>query len=292
MIRFLNLTLSGITQGMIFATIALALVMVFRSTKILNFSQGAMMLLTTFVGWSVREQTGSYGLALGCALTAGLLLGALIERVFIRPVAAKSELSMTVVALGLVVLINSVAGMIWGNIPRSYPPPFSVQGFSAGGVRLLLSPNDVFTISMVLLTMTVLILLFRFTAVGLRMRTVAYAPEIASLLGVRVGRLLTLGWALAGLIGSLAGVLIAPVVFLGSDQFDAVLIYAFTAAIAGGLESPVGAVVGGLLMGCTLSYVAGYAGSAVTPLGACAMLVAVLVIRPAGFLGPRAGRSV
>ncbi|MGW2543321.1 branched-chain amino acid ABC transporter permease [Kitasatospora sp. NPDC001574] len=292
MLRFLNLTLAGITQGMIFATIALALVMIFRSTRVFNFAQGSMLMLTTFVGWTVQDRTGSYWLALLCALVAGLLLGAFVERVLIRPVEGKPELNTAVVTLGLAVLIKAVAGMVWGNTPRSYPPPFSLQGLSVGGVRLLLSPTDLFTIGMVTVTMTALVLLFRFTAIGLRMRATAYAPEIARLLGVRVGRMLTIGWALAALIGSLAGVLIAPAVFLGPDQFDPVLVYAFTAAIIGGLGSPAGAVVGGLLLGCTLSYVSGYVGSEIIPLAACGVLFVVLALRPAGVFGPRTGRSV
>ncbi|MEU9130598.1 branched-chain amino acid ABC transporter permease [Kitasatospora sp. NPDC048540] len=292
MVRFLNLTLAGITDGMIFATIALALVMIFRATRVINFAQGAMMMLTTFVGWTVQDRTGSYWLALGCALAAGLVLGTLVERVFIRPVENGPELNAAVVALGLIVLINALASMIWGSTPRAYPVPFSLRGYSVGGVRLLLSPNDLFTIGMVAFTMTALVLLFRRTALGLRMRAGAYSPELARLLGVRVGATLTIGWALAGLIGALAGVLIAPVVFLGPDQFDTVLVYGFTAAIIGGLESPVGSVVGGLLLGCTLSYVSGYAGSEVTSLGACAVLLVALMARPSGLFGPATGRRV
>jgi branched-chain amino acid transport system permease protein len=291
-LRFVNLTLSGISGGMVFAALALALVMIFRATRVINFAQGAMLMITTFIAWTVLHHSGSYWLALTAALGSGLVLGAATERVLIRPVESKPPLNAVVVTLGLLVLLNALAGMIWGNTPRSYPPAFSLEGFKVGGVRLLFSPADLFTIGAVALMMIALVLLFRWTALGLQMRAAAYAPEIARLLGVRVGRMLTTGWALSALVGSLAGVLIAPSVFVGPAQFDLVLVYAFTAAIIGGLESPVGAVVGGLLLGCVLSYVSGYAGSETTPLGALAVLMAVLMLRPSGLFGPSAGRTV
>jgi branched-chain amino acid transport system permease protein len=292
MLEFVNLTLSGITGGMVFAAVALALVLIWRSTRIVNFAQGGMLMLTTFLAWTVVHDTGSYWLALITALGAGLLLGGLVERLLIRPVEQRPPLNAVIVTLGLLVLLQAVAGMIWGGSPHSYPPAFSIQGFAVGGNRLLLSPADLFVIGAVALVMAVLVVLFRRTSLGLRMRATAYAPEVARLLGVRVGRMLTLGWAMAAVVGALAGVLIAPSVFVGPNQFDQVLVYGFTAAIIGGLESPVGAVVGGLALGCVLSYVSGYAGSDITTLGALGVLIAVLMIRPAGLFGSTAGRSV
>jgi branched-chain amino acid transport system permease protein len=292
MLEFVNLTLSGITGGMVFAAVALALVLIWRSTRIVNFAQGGMLMLTTFLAWTVVHDTGSYWLALITALGAGLLLGGLVERLLIRPVERRPPLNAVIVTLGLLVLLQAVAGMIWGGSPHSYPPAFSIQGFAIGGNRLLLSPADLFVIGAVALVMAVLVVLFRRTSLGLRMRATAYAPEVARLLGVRVGRMLTLGWAMAAVVGALAGVLIAPSVFVGPNQFDQVLVYGFTAAIIGGLESPVGAVVGGLALGCVLSYVSGYAGSDITTLGALGVLIAVLMIRPAGLFGSTAGRSV
>ncbi|HXA57768.1 MAG TPA: branched-chain amino acid ABC transporter permease [Streptosporangiaceae bacterium] len=292
MLEFVNLTLSGITGGMVFAAVALALVLIWRSTRIVNFAQGGMLMLTTFLAWTVVHDTGSYWLALITALGAGLLLGGLVERLLIRPVERRPPLNAVIVTLGLLVLLQAVAGMIWGGSPHSYPPAFSIQGFAIGGNRLLLSPADLFVIGAVALVMAVLVVLFRRTSLGLRMRATAYAPEVARLLGVRVGRMLTLGWAMAAVVGALAGVLIAPSVFVGPNQFDQVLVYGFTAAIIGGLESPVGAVVGGLALGCVLSYVSGYAGSDITTLGALGVLIAVLMIRPAGLFGSTLGRSV
>ena len=290
--RFLNLTLSGVTSGMVFATVALALVLIWRATRIVNFAQGAMLMVTTFLAWTVIRQGGSYWVALAVALAAGLVLGALIERGVIRPVENKPPLNAVIVTLGLFVVLQAGAGMIWGGQPRSYPPAFTIQGFTLGGTQLQLSPADLFVIGAVTVVMVALLVLFRRTDVGLKLRAAAFAPEVSRLLGVRVGRMLTLGWALASLVGSLAGVLIAPSVFVGPTQFDAILVFGFTAAVIGGLDSPIGAVIGGLLLGCTLSYVSGYVSSDIVTLGAFVVLIAVLMIRPNGLFAVTAGRRV
>jgi branched-chain amino acid transport system permease protein len=292
MVRFVNLTLSGITSGMVFAAVALALVLIWRATRIVNFAQGGMLMLTTFLAWTVIDHGGSYWLALAVALASGLLLGAVIERMVIRPVEDKPPLNAVIVTLGLLVLLQAVAGMVWGGSPHSYPPAFTIRGFTLGGTRLLLSPFDLFVIGAVAVVMVALIILFRRTDVGLKLRAAAFAPEVSRLLGVRVGRMLTLGWALAALVGSLAGVLIAPSVFVGPSQFDAVLVFGFTAAVIGGLDSPVGAVVGGLVLGCALSYVSGYISSDIVTLGALAALITVLMVRPHGLFATSAGRRV
>jgi branched-chain amino acid transport system permease protein len=292
MVKFVNLTLSGVTSGMVFATVGLALVLIWRATRIVNFAQGAMLMFTTFLAWTVVDQGGSYWLALAVGLVSGLVLGAVVERVVIRPVENKPPLNAVIVTLGLFVLLQAFAGMIWGGQPQSYPPAFTIKGFTVGDTRLLLSPFDLFVIGAVAVVMIALTVLFRRTDVGLKLRAAAFAPEVSRLLGVRVGRMLTLGWALASLVGSLAGVLIAPSVFVGPTQFDAILVFGFTAAVIGGLDSPIGAVVGGLLLGCTLSYVSGYVSSDIVTLGAFAVLIAVLMIRPNGLFAVTAGRRV
>jgi branched-chain amino acid transport system permease protein len=292
MTRFVNLTLSGTSTGMVYAAVALALVLVWRSTRIVNFAAGGMMMITTFIAYSVVQHGGSYWAALVLALLAGFLLGAVAERLLIRPVEGGPPLNAVIVTLGLLVFLQAVAGMIYGGTPRSFSPTFDIRGFQVGGTRLLFSPADVFVVVAVLVVMAALALLFRRTDLGLRLRAAAFAPEVARLLGVRVGRALTLGWALSGAVGALAGVLIAPGTFVGPNQFDAVLVFGFTAAVIGGLDSPTGAVVGGLLLGLTLAYLAGYAGSDVVTLGALVVLSSVLMVRPAGLLGGRRGRRV
>jgi branched-chain amino acid transport system permease protein len=290
--RFVDLTLAGTANGMVYAAVALALVLIWRGTRIVNFAQGGMAMITTFVAYSIVQRGGSYWLALGVAVVAGLLLGALAERLLIRPVENKPPLNAVIVTLGLLVFLQAVAGMIFGGTPRSFSPAFDIRGFPVGDRRLLFSPADLFTVVAVVLVMAALALLFRRTALGLRMRATAFAPEVARLLGVRVARTLTVGWALAAAVGALAGVLVAPSTFVGPNQFDAVLVFGFTAAVLGGLDSPVGAVVGGLLLGLALSYLSGYAGSDVVTLGALVVLIAVLMVRPAGLFGSTGARRV
>jgi branched-chain amino acid transport system permease protein len=290
--RFLNLTLGGVSTGMIYAAVALALVLIWRSTRIVNFAAGGMLMVTTFVSLTVIDRSGSYWLGFVVALVAGLLLGAVVERGPVRPVESASPLNAVIVTLGLLVVLQAVAGMIWGGEPRSFPPAFSIEGFEVRGTRVLFSPADLFVVLSVLVVMVALALLFRRTSVGLRMRAAAFAPETARVLGVRVGRTLTLGWALAALVGSLAGVLIAPSTFVSPNAFDPVLVFGFTAAVVGGLDSPIGAVVGGLLLALLLSYLSGYAGSEVVTLGALVVLIAVLMVRPQGLFAHAGTRRV
>jgi branched-chain amino acid transport system permease protein len=292
MTRFVDLTLAGTANGMVYAAVALALVLIWRGTRIVNFAQGGMAMITTFVAYTIVQHGGSYWLGLAVAVVAGLLLGAVSERLLLRPVEGKPPLNAVIVTLGLLVFLQAVAGMIFGGTPRSFSPAFDIRGFEVGDRRLLFSPADLFTVVAVVVVMVMLALQFRRTALGLRMRAAAFAPEVARLLGVRVARTLTLAWALAAAVGALAGVLVAPSTFVGPNQFDAVLVFGFTAAVLGGLDSPVGAVLGGLLLGLALSYLSGYAGSDVVTLGALVVLIAVLMVRPAGLLGARGERRV
>jgi len=290
--KFIDLTLNGISTGAIYAAVALSLVLIWRATRIVNFAQGAMLMFTTFLASAVIDSTGSYVLGLLVALAAGLVLGALVERTVIRPVESAPPLNAVIVALGVYTLLVAIAGMIWGNTPRSFPAAFSLQGFKVGSTRLLFSPNDTFIVVVVLGGALGLAALFTRTTLGLRMRAAAFQPEVARLLGVRVGHMFTLGWALAAMAGSLAGVLVAPSVFLGPNDFDPILIIGFVAAVLGGLDSPPGAVIGGLISGLVLSYVSGYEGSSLVPLAALVLLVAVLMIKPSGLFSATKERRV
>ncbi len=292
MTKFIDLTLDGISIGAIYAAVALALVLIWRATRIVNFAQGAMLMITTFIASAVISSSGSYWLGFGVALLAGLVFGAVVERVLIRPVENAPPLNAVILTLGLYTLLVAVAGMIWGNTPRSFPAAFSLRGYEVGGTRLLFTPNDTFTVLVVVGVAVGLGLLFRFTPLGLQMRAAAFAPEVARLLGVRVGRMLTVGWALAAVAGALAGVLVAPSVFLGPNSFDPILIGGFVAAVMGGLDSPPGALVGGLILGLALSYVSGYEGSSLVPLAALVILVAVLMVRPGGLFAAAKERRV
>jgi branched-chain amino acid transport system permease protein len=292
MTKFIDLTLNGISTGAVYAAVALALVLIWRATRIINFAQGAMLMVTTFIASAVISGTGSYWLGFAAALVSGLVLGAVVERVLIRPVEHAPPINAVIVTLGLYVLLVAIAGMIWGNSPRSFPAAFSIRGYEVGGTRLLFTPNDTFIVLVVVAVAVALALLFRATSLGLQMRAAAFKPEVAQLLGVRVGRMFTLGWALAAVAGALAGVLIAPTVFLGPNSFDPILISGFVAAVLGGLDSPPGAVIGGLLLGLALSYVSGYEGSSLVPLAALAILVVVLMLRPTGLFSATEERRV
>jgi branched-chain amino acid transport system permease protein len=290
--RFVDFTLNGITTGMIYAAVALALVLIWRGTRILNFAQGGMGMITTYVAVTLLDRQISYWLAFVVALVAGAVVGVVVERVLIRPVQAKPPINAVIVTLGLLILVEAVAAMIWGGNFRSFPAPFSVRGLHVGNTEIALSPFDVFTIVAVLVVMVALLVLFRRTATGLRMRAAAFEPEVARLLGVRVGRVLTLGWALAAVVGALAGMLVAPNLFLSPNYMDPILVFGFTAAVLGGLDSPVGALVGGLVVGLVLSYVTGYLGSELQTVGALVILVAVLMVRPEGLFSSTSTRRV
>jgi branched-chain amino acid transport system permease protein len=290
--EFIQFTLGGISFGMVYAAIALSLVLIWRGTRILNFAQGAMAMLTTYLAWTVTGHSGSYWAGFAAALAGGLVLGAVVERFVVRPVEGKPPLNAVVVTIGLLVLIEGLAGIIYGGQYRSFPAAFSVTGLRAGSFPLGVSRNDVFVAASVLVAALALTVLFRYTPAGLRLRAAAFNARAARLLGVRVGRVLTLGWALAGLLGALAGVLVSPSTFLYPASMDSIFVLGFTAAVLGGLDSPAGAVVGGLLLGVVLNYAGGYLGSDLVPLFGLAALTVVLMLRPSGLFAASSGRQV
>ena len=289
---FINYTLNGITEGMIFASLALALVLIFRATKIINFAQGAMAMMTTFIAFSLLNRGFGYWWTFVLVLAIGFVFGALVERVLIRPLQGKSELNPVIVTIGLLVVLEGIAGAIYGNASRGFPAAFSQSGLVVGHTKIAFSHFDVFIVLRFSCSWAANLVLFRATSLGLRMRASAFAGEIARLLGVRVGILLTLGWALAGVAGALAGMLVAPTSSFGPYFMDLILIYGFTAAVIGGLESPVGALVGGLITGLCTSYVGGYLGSGLQPLGALVLLMVALMARPEGIFARPPARRV
>jgi branched-chain amino acid transport system permease protein len=290
--EFLEFTLSGIAVGMIYAAIALSLVLIWRGTRVLNISQGAMAMFTTYIAWVVITHTGSYWAGFAAALIAGLVLGALLERTVIRPTQGKPPLNALIVTIGLLTLIEGLAGIIYGGQYRSFPAAFSVTGLKISDVPIGISWSDVFAAAAFLAAAAVLALMFRYTSVGLRLRATALNTEVSRLLGIRTGRVLTLGWALAGLFGALAGVLVTPSTFLYPNSMDSIFVLGFTAAVIGGLDSAVGAVVGGVGLGVVLSYAGGYLGSDLVLLYGLAALVVVLMVRPNGLFSAAAARRV
>jgi branched-chain amino acid transport system permease protein len=292
MVEFLEFTLEGVSAGMIYAAIALSLVLIWRGTRVLNYSQGAMAMFTCYIAVEVIYATGNYWLGFAAALAAGLVIGASAERLLMRQVTSKPPLNAVIVSIGLLIGIEGLAGLLFTSNDRSFPPAFSINGLSIGTVALGITRNDLFNGAAVLGAAGLLALAFRYTSIGLRLRATAFNSQVARLLGVRVGRVLTLGWALAGLLGALAGMLVTPSTLLSPNSMDAIFVLGFTAAVIGGLESPVGAVAGGLILGVVLSYAGGYLGAPVEELFGLAALLIVLMLRPTGLFSAASARRV
>ncbi|MEV4620560.1 branched-chain amino acid ABC transporter permease [Asanoa sp. NPDC049573] len=290
--RFIFLTFDGLSRGAVYAAFALALVLIWRAARVVNFAQGAMAVVTAYAAYTISDAVGSYLVGFLVALVSGLALGALVERGLMRFVGHANPLNDVIVALGLVLFLTAVVGMIFGGEYRAANQPFDTSAIEVGGIPLM-SRYDLFIWGTVAAIVVLLALLFTRTAVGLRMRAAAFAPEVSRLLGVNVGRMLTLGWALAAVVGAVAGVLILPTELgLHPHAMDIVFASAFAAAIVGGLDSPVGAVVGGIIVGLILSYVSGYLGAALTPVAVLVVLLAVLLLRPGGIFSSVRARTV
>jgi len=293
-VEFLQFTLSGVSFGMIYAAVALSLVLIWRGTRLLNYAQGGMAMITTYVAIEVVYRTGSYWAGFVVALAAGAVLGALCQVTIIRPTMNKPPLNGVIVTIGLLTLLEGLAGVFFGGQFRSFPTAFSVRGLRIGGTPLGVSRYDIFVAASVLVATLALAVAFRYTSAGLRMRAAAFNATIARLSGIRVARVLTVGWALAGLLGALAGVLVSPSTFLYPNSMDTIFVFGFTAAVIGGLDSPVGAVTGGLLLGLALSYAGGYlpSGANLVPVVALGILVVVLMVRTDGLFSATKVRRV
>jgi branched-chain amino acid transport system permease protein len=284
--RFLQVVVDGIADGSIYGTLALALVLIFRSTGIVNFAQGEMAMFATFVAWGLHDGGRPLWLALLAAFALAFVGGMAIERLLIRPVEGSGPLTLVIVTLGLFILVNAAAGWIWGFTNRGFPSIFPSGVARLGGVELSIESLGV--IAVLLAVVALLGLLFQRTKLGLAMRAAALNPDSSRLVGIRVGRMLMLGWGLAALLGALAGVLVAPRLFLDVNLMGGVLVYAFAGAALGGFDSPLGAVVGSWIIGVTENL----AGTYVSAVGAdlkvlvpLAVIFVVLLARPSGLFG-------
>jgi branched-chain amino acid transport system permease protein len=289
---FMQQVVSGLASGGVYALLALALVIIHRSTGVINFAQGEMATLSTYIAWTLVVHHGwSYWPAFVATLALSFVGGVGIHRLVIRPVERGSVLRIVIVTIGLLVAINGFVVWKWGGEPQQLRSPFGTETYDIGGV--VVAANDIGTIVVALGIVLLLWLLFQFTKVGLALRAAAVNPEEARLVGVRVTWMLALGWGLAALLGAVAGMLTAPSVGLDPNMMAPVLIYAFAAAVLGGIDSPLGAVVGGLLIGVLLnllSYLSQYdvfdwfTEELRLPMALLVILV-VLVIRPQGMFG-------
>jgi branched-chain amino acid transport system permease protein len=284
--RFVQLVIDGIAIGSIYGALALALVLIFRSTGIVNFAQGEMAMFSTFIAWGLVEGGLPLGVALLLAFVLSFVGGMAVERVLIRPVEGADQLTILIVTLGLFILINSAAGWIWGFENRSFPR--ALPGGSADVVGLRIAYESLGIVAVLLAVSGLLFLLFQRTKLGLAMRAAAANPASSRLVGISVGRTLMIGWGLAALLGAVAGVLVAPLLFLDVNLMGGVLVYSFAAATLGGFDSPKGAIIGGWTIGVaeTLAgdYI-GFIGSDLTILVPLAIIFVVLLVRPNGLFG-------
>lgn len=286
--EFLHQLSAGVVNGCIYAMLALALVVVYRSTNHVNFAQGEMAMFSTYVAAMLLDAGVPYVLAFAACLVFAFVSGALVERVALRPLHHAPMLSVVTVFVALYVIIESAAGLAFGYDTQSFPSPFEGLGALSGGLASGHEIGILMTTVGVLAAMTAF---FRFTRLGLAMRAVAVQPLSSQLVGIRVNRLLMLSWGIAGAVGAVAGMLAAPIVFLDPHMMSGIMIYAFAAAVVGGIDSPVGAVLGGILLGVLENLAGAYlVGTELKLTLALVAMIAVLVIRPQGLLGSRAAQ--
>ncbi|HEX3465156.1 MAG TPA: branched-chain amino acid ABC transporter permease [Candidatus Elarobacter sp.] len=277
---------SGLATGSIFASLALALVLIYRAMGIINFAQGEMAMFTTYIAWQLVQLGLPIWLAFGATLVIAFAGGVALERIVIRPVERANQLTIVIVTLGLFIAFNGLAGWFWGYIVKSFPTPFPTSPIQVGGIGF--SAQDLGIIVVSLLTLGLITLFFQKTKLGLAMRAAALYPEQSRVMGIRVGWMLALGWGLAAVVGAVAGIMIAPVTFLDPNMMQSVIVYAFASAVLGGIESPVGAVVGGLVLGVVINLLGTYVefiGNELRLAAALAIIVLVLMVKPSGLFG-------
>jgi branched-chain amino acid transport system permease protein len=293
MTQFFQQVVSGLASGGVFASLALALVLIYRATRAINFAQGEMATVSTFVAWSLVHHGMPFWGAFFLTLALSFVGGVALERVVIRPVENAPVLTVVIVTLGLAILLNGFTSVQWGSEVKKFPSPFPTRPIHVGGVAFSIQDLGVIGVSIALVL--ALGAFFRFTKLGLALRAAALNPEASRLVGVRVSWMLALGWGLAAVLGAVSGMMIAPVVFLDPNMMQTVLLYALAAAILGGMDSPVGAVVGGLALGVILNLTGAYVnfigGTLRLPV-ALAVILLVLLVRPSGLFGREAARKV
>jgi len=284
---FFQTLTTGLADGSIYGSLALALVLIYKATEVINFAQGEMAMFTTYIAWALMGHGSSFEWwAFFATLGIAFVGGAALQQTVIRPLERASVLTAVMATIALLVILNGLAAWIWSPQLEFFPSPFPTSSWVIGGVHI--SKQDVGTFGVVMACVLVLWLFFRFTKLGLAMRAGALNPSAARLMGVRASWLLALGWGFAAALGAVSGMMVAPTVFLTPNMMQAVLIYAFAAAILGGLESPVGAVAGGLMLGVLLNMLGQYVHPVTTELRlpvALGVLLVVLLIKPAGLFG-------
>jgi branched-chain amino acid transport system permease protein len=277
---------SGLATGSIFASMALALVLIYRAMGIINFAQGELAMFTTYIAWQLTQTGMPMLLAFALAVLIAFVGGIALERIVVRPVERAPQLTVVIVTLGLFTVFNGLAGWFWGYVVKSFPTPFPTTPLNIAGVAF--SAQDVGVIVVSLITLGLISLFFQKTKIGLAMRAAALYPEQSRVLGIHVGWMLALGWGLASAVGAISGIMVAPALFLDPNMMQSVVVYAFAAAVFGGIESPIGAVVGGLVLGVVLNLLGTYVeaiGNELRLAAALAIIVVVLMVKPSGLFG-------
>lgn len=281
---FLDQVLAGLATGGIYASLALALVMIYRATHLVNFAQGEMAMFSTYIAWTLIEAGVPYWKAFFLTVAIAFALGVLIERVIVRPVEQAPVLSVVVVFIGLLVIFNSLAGWIYTYTIKVFPSPFPEEPVRVGIHSF--SAHQIGAVGVTLVVLAILYAFFRYTSVGLAMRAAAQNPDSSRLVGIRVAWMLALGWGLAAAIGAIAGMMVAPTVYLDPNMMAGILLYAFAAALVGGIDSPGGAVLGGFLVGVLENLLGAYVIVNEIKLSvALVLIIGVLVVRPSGLFG-------
>jgi branched-chain amino acid transport system permease protein len=279
---FLHQVLAGLATGGIYASLALALVMIYQATHLVNFAQGEMAMFTTYIAWSLINAGVPYWAAFFLTIAFAFAFGVLVERLVIRPVENAPVLAVVVVFIALLVILNSIAGWIYTYTIKSFPSPFPKD---ASFTRFM-SPHELGAIGVTLVVLALLYLFFRFTPLGLAMRAAAQNPQSSRLVGIRVGWMLALGWGLAAAVGAVAGMMVAPIVYLDPNMMCGILLYAFAAALLGGIDSPMGAVIGGFVVGVLENVLGAFViGNELKLTMALVLIIGVLLVRPSGFFG-------
>jgi len=283
MTQVLNQIFAGLAAGGIYASLALALVMIYRATQLVNFAQGEMAMFSTYLAWAMINAGVAYWVAFFLTVAISFLLGMAIQYFVLQRIRGQPVLALVVVFIGLLVIFNSLAGWIFTYTIKVFPSPFpSEPPFG----QHFISAHELGATLITLVLIGLLWAFFRFTPLGLAMRAVAQNPISSRLVGIRVGQMLALGWGLAAAIGSIAGMMVAPIVFLDPNMMSGILIYAFAGALLGGIDSPGGAVFGGFLVGVLENLLGAFVvGSEIKLVVALVLIVGVLLVKPSGIFG-------
>jgi branched-chain amino acid transport system permease protein len=286
-----QLVVSGLALGSIYALLALALVLINKATDVVNFAQGEMAMFGTFICFALLGQTGlPLVVVLVLSVPIGALLGAVTERLTMRPLQSAPQINALIATIGLWMIFHHGAGWIWGYDPVRFPSLFSPEPLNILGTRI--AENSLGIIGVSLLVVTLLYLFFEYTRTGIAMRAASMNRRAAQLMGVNVGRVSLVAWSLASAISVVSGLLVAPLTFLDFEMMFAVLLKAFAGAILGGFNSLPGAIVGCLVIGVLENLFAAYISSAFKDTFAFGIIIVVLMIRPEGLFTRRVAKKV